>query len=337
MLFHIKRCCLFLIFTSLFFSAYNADTDYCVRGGGPWGFFAEFLWVLNHIEYCLNNNKIPAVYWGKECAYYSEQGYNGNTNCWEYYFEPLAHFSCPNIASLPLHKEQWYAQSPVFSTLCYYVQYLDNKQFLPLEEQMAFKAIGNHEQRYNSREFDNQRKMRYPISNYHVYSKAFRKYVKENLIDSFIIIKKSITEKINNFYLKKMQGKKVIGIHLRGNHLYKEVIPVPTNILFDEAAEIAKNNYPNEECLFFVATDQEPLLNEARCYFDDKLIFYECQRFNATTSPYLGSKKLHPKLGEDILIEMMLLSMCDHFVHTLSNVSTAALYFNPDLEHTVIY
>lgn len=46
---------------------------------------------------------------------------------------------------------------------------------------------------------------------------------------------------------------------------------------------------------------------------------------------------MHTEMGEDVLVETMLLSRCNHFVHTISNVSTAALFFNPDLEHTMMY
>jgi hypothetical protein len=297
----------------------------CVRGGGPWGFFAEFLWALNHIEYSIANNKIPVIYWGKDFSYNS---FNCDDNIWDYYFEPISPLRYRS--GDPLHTEPWYHN---FSTLWWYCQYIDNKCLLTPEEQKALKPIEDHERRYASAEFDDQRQDAYPVGKYnlHLYSKQFRQWVKEKLLDPFIKIKPDIQQKIDSFYETHMKEKKTIGLHLRGNHLGKEVLSVPRLYLFEEA-----NNYADLGYQFFIATDQEPLIEEAKKQLRGPVIYYECQRFNETTSPYPG-KKLDPQLGEDLLIETLLLSKCDHFIHTISNVSTAVLYFNPELSHTVIY
>ena len=41
------------------------------------------------------------------------------------------------------------------------------------------------------------------------------------------------------------------------------------------------------------------------------------------------------KMGEDVIVEVNLLSRCDLFLHTCSSVSTAVLFLSPELEHRV--
>ncbi|MGE4168417.1 MAG: hypothetical protein AB7E68_02625 [Candidatus Babeliales bacterium] len=274
------------------------------------------------------NNKVPVVWSNHNFAYYSRDGYNGALNGWEYYFEPLSDYSYG--AGDVLHGQTFYQRDNNFSTLWWYHQYIENMHLLPEDEQKDFVEIDNHMQRYKSAEFNQFRSSNYRIGNYHLYDKCFRKWVKENIIDSFIKIKPSILKKITDFK-NEMIDSKIIGIHLRGKHLSSEVIHVPLPYIFDEA-----NKFAGENVKFFIATDQEPLLEEAKKCLKGQVMYYPCQRFSATTSPYYGSK-LHPKQGEEILIETILLSCCDHLIHTLSNVSTAALYFNPELGHTLIY
>lgn len=318
------------LFILLLFSSNSLISEKCVRGSKPYGFFADFLWGVNHLEYCIATGKTPVIYWGNSSAYFSPQGYNGSTNVWEYYFEPVS-----NQSYTPgdhIHYEDYYPRTNNFSTLWWYSQYISNKPKLSPEEQKSFKPIDNHEAIYLSASFDWQRRMGYPTGAYHLYDPAFRKMVKEQIIDRFVRIKPSIKAKIQNFYNAYMAGKKTIGIHLRGRHIGNEVLPVPLAYIFAEANQYADLGYQ-----FFIATDQRPLIEEAKKKLRGNVIYYECERFQDTTSPTPGHPKLAPVLGEDLLIEMCLLTQTDHLIHTLSNVSTAALYFNPDLKHTLIY
>lgn len=311
------------------FSA-QADQEKYVRGSRPYGLFSDFLLALNHIQFCVENNKTPVIYWGERFSYYSRYGYNGSLNGWEYYFEPVSDQSY--VPGDELHTEIHYRLNNKFSTLWWYVQYIDNKHQLSAQEQLCMKAIEDHNEIYLSKKFNDQRRDAFGTGSGHLYSTQLRHRVKRELIDRFIRIKPVIMDKIEHFYRSKMAGKKTVGIHLRGGHILGEVLPVPLEYIFAAANEYADLGYQ-----FYIATDQAPLIAEAKKHLRGNVIFYECQRFGKTTSPNNNKKKLDPKLGEDLLIETILLSQCDHFIHTLSNVSTAVLYFNPDLSHTLIY
>ena len=66
----------------------NRAEKKAVRGCNNWGFFAEFLWVLNHLEWCIRTNQTPIVYWDNRFAYSRGQEYvPGKTNFWEFFFD----------------------------------------------------------------------------------------------------------------------------------------------------------------------------------------------------------------------------------------------------------
>lgn len=145
-------------------------------------------------------------------------------------------------------------------------------------------------------------------------------------IKKYIKIKPAVLNKINDFYQQNMQGKKTIGIHLRGTDKKWETSPVPPQLIFDEANK--------HECdQFLVATDEQFLLEEAKRSLKRKVIYYDCFRSTNGEAIHTGNYHNKAKAGEDVLIEACLLSKCNKFIHTFSNVSVGVLCFNPRLEN----
>jgi hypothetical protein len=292
----------------------------CVRGCSCWGFFAEFLWVLNHLQWCVETHQTPVVYWGKHFAYYSPKGYNGSFNGWEYYFEPVSKLRYRS--SDKIYVQNFYTDH--FSTIAWYSDYIKTLPLLPEAERTSIQALPLQ----GNLAGDNS----YPSSGEHLYSKKFRSFVHDNLIVPFITIKPVIMKKIKSFYQHNMAGHRVVGIHLRGAFGANEVGVVPARAICEEA----KKHMVGDDTIFFIATDQMPMIEEAKKLLPGKVVFYDSYRQECSTNPSHASQ-WPPSMGEDVLIEAMLLSRCDHFVHTISNVSTAVLYFNPQLPHTMLY
>lgn len=297
-------------------TAKSRERNKKVRGCENWGFFAEFLWVLNHLQWCEETKKVPVIYWDQKFAYYSQNGYNGSKNAWEYYFEPVSELKYKPEDHI--YRDQIYTN---FSTIWWYGQYIKNLHLLTPEEQQSIKGIPL---RGNLASGDP-----YPAPE-HLYSTKFRAYVK-TLIDKYIRVKSNIQAKIDGFYDSNMRGNKVVGLHFRGGFVWNEVNIVPLELICEEA-----NKHADESTVFFVATDQYPLLERAKELLNGKVVYYDCYRQASTTSP-VRSGQWPPQMGEDVLVETILLSHCDYLVHTISNVSTAALYFNPTLPHTMLY
>jgi hypothetical protein len=158
----------------------------------------------------------------------------------------------------------------------------------------------------------------------------------KQIIDKYISIKPCIQKKIDVFYSEKMQGKRVIGLHLRGTDKFTEVKPVSLSIIIEEA-----NKYAGLGTCFFVATDEGAILNKAKQELKGEVIYWDSYRWESNQSPLPdrdsqnGGNYPRGVVGEQILIEVQLLSRCDKLLHTLSNVSTAALFFNPDLDNVL--
>lgn len=288
------------------------------------GFFAEFLWVLNHIHWCIKNNYIPYVYWGPIFAYYCPTGYNNSHNAWEYYFKQTSNIRLPQTEG-PFHRELCYEKD--FTTIWEYNQYICNLRLLAPINNPLCKIINTHPEI----QFKDNPQYPVPFGNTHLYNLQFRRFVKDHLIEPYIQIQPCIQTKIDNFFLQNIAGKKTIGIHLRGKFISNEVLTVPVEKICQEANLFAAQGYQ-----FFIATDQYPLLEQAKKLLKGKVIYYKYPKAEYTTSPF-KSQQLNPQDGEDVLIEALLLSKCDYLIHTLSQVSTTILYFNPDLPHTVLY
>lgn len=155
------------------------------------------------------------------------------------------------------------------------------------------------------------------------------KHFSNRLIHKYIKIKPDIQNKINNFYDKNFKNKKILGIHLRGTDKKKEVLQVDPEIILKEAKKYSKLGYS-----FFVATDEEILLEKAKKILKNKVISYPSYRSkNNEPVHYHAPGYSKAKLGEEILIEVILLSKCEEIFHTSSNVPVAAMYFNPQLKN----
>lgn len=163
------------------------------------------------------------------------------------------------------------------------------------------------------------------INNRILYNSYIKKYIK---------IQSNIQNRIDQFYSEKMKGKKNIGIHLRGTNKFWEVLPVNPLCILKKAKELDKNN----EYQIFIATDEEKLLKFAEDFFKDKtIIYYNSQRSIDGTPLYFYKDKSNPLLGEEVLIETVLLSKCDFLLHPFSNVSYAACSFNPYIFDFLFY
>lgn len=145
------------------------------------------------------------------------------------------------------------------------------------------------------------------------------------LITKYIKVKPSIMEGVNLFYDTYMRGKKTIGLHLRGTDKPSEVAEVPFERFIHEAVKHA-----DKKTQFFIASEDLNLFDRAKSILKRKyrILSQDCIRI---TDPSWVCIKERVPVGEEVLVDAILLSRCDLLIHTASNVSTAALFFNPNL------
>lgn len=262
------------------------------------GLFACFFSVLNNIAWCEKNGSIPSVYWGKQSLYYEPTGYHGmKDNVWEYYFKPISHISYKTTTKKSKTRSWQSYRAP-------------DQSGIPGPMSPHYDLILDP-----------------------VYRQKMHNYIKR-----YITINSWILDKVDAFYTKQMKDTKTIGIHLRGTDKHLEVKYDSTIKDICQAANMLAASIATQY-QFLVATDEESLLQQAKKLLNGPVIAYDSYRSH-NGKPIHESKEHsynRAKMGEEVLVESLLLSKCDAFVHTRSNVSTAVLFFNPELASKVLY
>lgn len=166
------------------------------------------------------------------------------------------------------------------------------------------------------------------------FNNDFRKYM-NSVIQKYVKVKKHIVNKIEFFFEKYMRGKKILGVHVRRTNKITESPLFDINVFLKKAS-----SYVNKGYYIFIASDEHAVVEKFTKQFPGRVIFYNSHR-SFDSSPnyhpdYHGRDRKDPLnaiLGEEILIETILLSKCDLFLHSYTNVATAVLFFNPILKN----
>jgi hypothetical protein len=154
----------------------------------------------------------------------------------------------------------------------------------------------------------------------------------KNAIDKYIHVRPEILEKADLFYRTRMEGAVNIGIHMRGtDRAAKDKWALP-NDMIEEAKKLAAEIPGRVQ--FFVATDEECYLDLAKKSFEN-LIHCDSTRSQDGNPLHLrNSKKTQSALlGEEVLIEGLLLAKCDYLLHSMSAVPIAVMMMNPSIKN----
>lgn len=151
------------------------------------------------------------------------------------------------------------------------------------------------------------------------------------IISRHIRLKPTMQQRIDEFYYgNQMDRIPTIGVHLRGTDKKTEIaIPHPLELIM--VANKVAQLYG--QCQFFVATDEEQLLDLARTHLHGPVISYPAHRSVSGIPVHLDQTQIcRAQLGSDVLAECLLLSRCTALVHSHSNVSYTATFFNPYID-----
>ena len=149
--------------------------------------------------------------------------------------------------------------------------------------------------------------------------KIYKKYIKINPI---FLLKK------NNF-VKKNFKQKILGVHFRGtsykiarSHSFQPNLKIMIDLI---NSLVKKNNYKQ----IFVITEEQAYLDGLKKEFKNKLIFYESYRSYKDDAFKNYPRKDHRyKLGEETLIETLILSECDGLISNTTNIEKAARFIS---------
>lgn len=142
-----------------------------------------------------------------------------------------------------------------------------------------------------------------------------------------IKIKKYFINKSNSFYNKYFNYKdKILGVHFRGS-TYKvargHAFPATSKLMIKNIDKLIKKFKYNK---IFLVTEENCYLKLFKEKYGDKCIFYYSYRMNDIDSFKIYPRKMHRfKLGEESLIEAIILSKCHGLTYIKSNLVSAAM------------
>jgi hypothetical protein len=142
-----------------------------------------------------------------------------------------------------------------------------------------------------------------------------------------IKIKKYFINKSNSFYNKYVSYKdKILGVQLRGS-TYKiasgHAFPATPKLMIENIDKLIKKFKYNK---IFLVTEEQNYLKLFKEKYGDKCIFYNSYRMNDIDSFKIYPRKIHRfKLGEESLIEAIILSKCHGLTYIKSNLIYAAM------------
>ena len=279
------------------------------------GFFSLFFEAIGQAYLAQKAGMTPVVYYNRHSPYWSDAGYNGERNLWNYFFEPLSSQRIEKLfPGVPLEALEGY-DFKQFQNLCQGTQITPVEHYP--EDVIEYKS---------------------PFA---VWSQ--REFV-HNLVSRYAILKPAIREKVEAYERDYFASHKIIGVHYRGleksqGQTRDGVVAIRKidmqNYFLDEVRSRLRK-FPSARV--FVATDSAEFLAEARRRFGSAVLNREATRLSKEEE-ILGlhfkqhAEQVKPLLAEEVLLDVLLLARTSFLVHGVSGVANAALGFNPALPH----
>jgi hypothetical protein len=290
------------------------------------GFFSSFIQVLGELHYCEKNDITPLVFFGNNWVYWQRGGYRGSRNGWAYYFEPVSSISLQDLIGLD---EQYLESCNIFD--------FEEKNIIPNKNPEHVYDLS----RCGHIKIPDNITVVNKWPEFHLGTRSFLEENREEanrLIGRFIKIHEDIVTKVNAFYSSHMKGEFVIGVHFRGVEHRLEVeqwhnLEFATEDRYSDEIDKVLGSHPDAK--IFIATETEATLNYFLDQYGDRCVYYNSHRSPGESSPHIEFGGA--EIGDEILIEALLLSKTDIFIHGISNVAFAVLALNVQLSHVDVY
>lgn len=166
-----------------------------------------------------------------------------------------------------------------------------------------------------------------------------------NLVDKYIKFRPELQEDLNK-QLKVLEGKRVLGIHVRGTDMYTagKQHPVPTGETKDfSIIDKILDEYKLDE--IFLCTDTDSTVELFKEYYGEKVITTNALRqkddsgCGVHTDMELGKNRENNRymLGVEVITDMYLLAHCNVLMCGASKVAYAAMVYNHNCYDKIFY
>lgn len=157
-----------------------------------------------------------------------------------------------------------------------------------------------------------------------------------SILNDRIRIKKEIMEKVDEFYRRYLKSEKCLGVHYRGGaDALKYISANPYNIKYPLSGYFEKVDNLLSSMGFtkiFLATDDPKALEEFKNRYGYKVVSYSTHQNDVVRGIRHITAQNRRILGEEVLIDCLLLSRCDYLLHGASNIPVTAKFINPSLQ-----
>lgn len=290
------------------------------------GLFASLMQVLGELHHCRTHDLVPVVFFGDNWPYWSPDGYRGARNAWEYYFEPVSPLSLAGVIG---RDEDYLAHCNVFDFDPARIVANQNPRHVYDLSRQGHLPVPPHVTVVN-------RWPAFDCGTRHV--REERRATFRGLIDEFVRVQPAIAEAVDVWAARHLAGRHVVGVHVRGGEHDDEIegwhalAHAPLRLYFREVdAQLDRR----PEARVLLATDTVRTLDAFRQRYGNRLLAYDARRSDGDGAPHVEFGGA--LVGEEALIEGLLLARTQFLVHGISNLTTAALCFAPTLAHADVY
>jgi Nodulation protein Z (NodZ) len=209
--------------------------------------------------------------------------------------------------------------------------------------------------------FENRTKWRPPepkhdhphcIQRWHRYAeyRPYRQFMHDRLSE-YIVCKREVRDVVDAFYEEHLKGHFCIGVHVRYAAAHSCENPYQRMLKLQDYIDEAKkqlDRHCDRHPKLFIATDSHYVIEMFQKHFptseivftdafrslrdEDPHLIFEHQKYYVEHPEEFHKSKPGYRGGLMTLADCLLLSKCDVMVHSLSNVSDVAAWFNPDIE-----
>ncbi len=280
-----------------------------------------FLQVLDNLSRCEQNGLIPIINFTNTELLCYDTTYGKNV--WEYYFHPVSEYSLEEAQKIGKVIRSSKMSKP--QHLNYY-----------LGKNGQLKAYKKKFKNNSPPDFDTKHRQHF-----------------KNIIDKYIRIKDFILEEKNILVKNKMENKKTVGILIRGTNKFNEKTGISS---FKDSYKATIENYV-KECYeqmkkikadnIYMACDSHEAAKIFAAEFGDMLIYQkDCMRYKYHYSnidppwddPEYGpmNGKTKGDMGKENIIDTLCLADCDFIIHPETNITIAAMLYNPTVNYKYV-
>ncbi len=282
----------------------TSGPKYVVIGNGKnrSGFFSLVLRVLRILGRCDQEGLVPVVHFDRDCVFWSNDGYCGAMNPWEYYFEPVSSTGLAKLLGVEPNA-------------------LHDKRIEEIYVSRSDVIVSN-----------DWPELRCPDS---VNADTYLR----DLFCRHVRIRPAIQDEVDKYVRTHFSGRKIVGVHLRGQEkevetgrFHKKGFLEPYFYML----EVDRYLRDAPDAKLFLATDSVWIRDWfIKKYGNRVLSRAQVLSSNADLGPHktVGG----PRAGAEVLVDSMLLARSSFFVHGISNVSRAVYWLNPGIDGRNVY